>query len=264
MEWRLIISGAGSGRWNMALDEALWRSYAKIERPTLRLYRWSRPTLSLGRFQRAEAVDLGECVRRGIEVVRRPTGGRAVLHDDEVAYSLVHPLDGMGGVLESHRRIAEALALGLRKLGLAAELMKGERSSRNSRASSGACFAAPSRFELAIAGRKVAGSAQVRDRLTLLEHGSLPLELDLEGLAAVLRPDGLLQGRSEELLRRRAAGLREFVAPLQPEELEEAVIAGFAERFGVDFVEDNLTAEELALAEELMEGYNSSVWSLGR
>ncbi|MFQ6034067.1 MAG: biotin/lipoate A/B protein ligase family protein [Candidatus Bipolaricaulia bacterium] len=171
MEWRLIISGVESGGWNMALDEALWRSFSEVGRPTLRLYRWVGPTLSLGRFQRVETVDLEECARREIEVVRRPTGGRAVLHDREVTYSLVHPLEEMGGVEEAHRQIAEALVAGLRKLGLAAELVEVERSSRNI---SGACFAAPTRFELTISGRKVAGGAQVRDRLALLEHGSLP------------------------------------------------------------------------------------------
>jgi len=247
----------------MALDEALWRSYAKIGRPTLRLYCWSGPTLSLGRFQQAASVDLEECARRGIAVVRRSTGGWAVLHNFEVTYSLIHPLDGMGSVEESHRQIAEALTLGLRGLGLAAELIEVKRSFRS--LSLGACFETPSDFELGILGKKVAGSAQVRDHQALLEHGSLPLELDLEALAAALRPNSLSQKEFEKLLQRRAAGLREFSAQLRQEEVEEAIIAGFAERFGVDFVEDNPTAEELALAEELVERkYSSSEWTFRR
>ena len=266
MEWRLIVSGVGSGGWNMALDEALWRSFPKVGRPTLRLYRWSEPTLSLGRFQGTELVSLKECTRREIAVVRRPTGGRAILHDDEVAFGLVHPLEGMGSVLEAHRRIAEALIRGLRRLGLAAELVGVRRGSRGSRGSSGvACFAVPSRFELAISGRKVVGSAQVRDRLALLEHGSLPLELDEELLATVLQPDGLSREAFEQSLRQRAAGLREFLAGLLPEELEEALIAGFAEQFKVSFVEEGPTIEELALAEELWERkYGNPEWNLGK
>jgi len=261
MEWRLLRSGAGSGAQNMALDEALWRSFSRVGRPTLRLYRWAGPTLSLGRFQRVETVDFEECARRGIAVVRRPTGGRAALHSSEVTYSLVHPLEGIGNVKESHQRIGEALALGLRRLGLAAELMKVERSSRSF---SGACFEAPTDFELAIRGRKVAGSAQVRDHQVLLEHGSLPLELDSEKMAAVLRPNGLPQEEFERLLRRRAAGLRNFIADLQLEEVEEALITGFAEHFGVELVEDPPTEEEFKLAEELMERYSNPEWNLRR
>ena len=255
-------SGVGSAQWNMALDEALWRSFSKVGRPTLRLYRWTRPTLSLGYSQRAEEFDLGECARLGVEIIRRPTGGRAVLHGLEVTYSLVHPLEGMGGVNESHRKIGEALALGLRKLGLAAELVKAERSSL---ASSAACLEVPSYSELTIAGRKVAGSAQVRNHLALLEHGSLPLELDLERLAAVLWPDGLPRERFKDLLRRRAGGLREFAAQLRLEEVEDAIIAGFAERFEVEPVEGPPTTEELKLAEELVERkYGDSRWNFRR
>ncbi|MFQ6090351.1 MAG: biotin/lipoate A/B protein ligase family protein, partial [Candidatus Bipolaricaulia bacterium] len=137
-----------------------------------------------------------------------------------------------------------------------------ERSSRNI---SGACFAAPTRFELVISGRKVAGSAQVRDRLALLEHGSFPLELDLEALAAVLQPDGLSLEQFKEGLRRRAAGLREFAPQFHAEEVEEALVAGFAERFGADLVEDNPTAEELASAEELVERkYSDPEWTFRR
>jgi len=264
MEWRLIISGVGRGEWNMALDEALWHSFRKVGRPTLRLYRWAELTLSLGRFQRVETVDLEECARRKIEVVRRPSGGRAVLHGFEVTYSLVHPLERLGNVTKSHRQIAEALVVGLRKIGLAAELIDVKRSPQNL---SGACFAAPTRFELTVAGRKVAGSAQVRDRLALLEHGSLPLELDLERMAAVLQSDDLSQEQLEELLRRQAAGLRDFAPRLRAEEVEEALIAGFAERFGANFVEveDNPTAEELALAKELAERkYSNPKWTFRR
>lgn len=265
--WRLIRSGPGAPAWNMALDEALWRAFPKLGRPTLRLYRWARPAVSIGYAQRASACDLEACAQLGLALVRRPTGGRAVLHDPdrELTYSLVHPVGGLGGVRESHRLIAEALALGLRQLGLPAEVAARVRCGARP-ALSGACFEAPSPHELTIAGKKVAGMAQVRDRLALLEQGSLPLELDPDRLAAVIRPG--LEGRPRAaliaLLRERAAGLREF-KPVELEELEAALCAGFSARFGVELEEASPMPEELALAEELMERkYKRPEWNLRR
>jgi lipoate-protein ligase A len=264
--WRLIRSGSGAPAWNMALDEALWHAFPKLGRPTLRLYRWERPAVSIGYAQRASAFDLGACARLGLEFIRRPTGGRAILHlphERELTYSLVHPVAGLGGVRESHRLIAEAVALGLRRLGLPAEV--------NARpgslpASSEACFEAPSYHELTIAGKKVAGMAQVRDRLALLEQGSLPLELDLDRLAAVFsqaRPRGSPREALIALLRQRAAGLREF-RPLELEELEAAICAGFSAHFGIELEEAPPTPEELELAAELERKYKSPEWNLRR
>lgn len=267
MAWRLIRSGPGAPAWNMALDEALWRSFAKLGRPTLRLYSWARPTVSLGYAQRASACDLEACARLGLDLVRRPTGGRAVLHDNELTYSLIHSVGGLGGVWESHRLIAEALALGLRRLGLPVEVAAVRpRLGFSARpALSGACFEAPSPHELTIAGKKVAGMAQVRDRLALLEQGSLPLELDPVQLAAVVSPpDGRPRAAFIALLRERAAGLREF-KPVELEELEAALCAGFSTRFGVELEEAPPAPEELALAEELMERkYERPEWNLRR
>lgn len=246
--WRLLRTGPGEPDWNMALDEALWHL---SERPVLRLYRWARPTLSLGRHQRRIAIDMELLEREGIGLVRRPTGGRAVLHDLELTYSVVHPLAGMGTVLEAHRKIHEALALGLQELGLKAELAPGRKRT------TAACFAAPSQTELMVEGKKVVGSAQVRNTRALLEHGSLPLQLDPARLARILGDEGLKNALEQE-----AAGLREFLPGLGFAKLEEAVIVGFAERFRVSFVEDRPTAEELALAAELLEKYRSQEWTL--
>lgn len=262
----------------MALDEALWRvASRKGTTPVLRLYRWSEPTLSLGRFQSLEAINLEACRRLGIGVVRRPTGGRAILHHErELSYSLVHPLEGMGSVLHSHRRISEALKLGLRKLGLEAELMRvrgGGEDDHDRRSqpraiptwAEAACFASPSWWELTARGRKLVGSAQVRNRWALLEHGSLPLELDLERLAAVLSPDGSPERMIRTLkqaLRRRASGLLEAASrEFTLEELKEGLITGFAERFGVELLPDEPTLKELELAATLVEKYASASWT---
>jgi lipoate-protein ligase A len=262
MEWRLLRSGGGIAEWNMALDEALWRSFPMVERPSLRIYRWSAPTLSIGYSQSVAEFDLEECARRGITFVRRPTGGRAVLHDLEVTYSLVHSTEEMGSIKDSHRQVGQALRLGLRRLGLAAQLVNQEQSVQNP---SAACFEAPSSFELAIGGKKIAGSAQVRNHLTLLEHGSIPLELHPERLAAVLRPNGLSRKQLLSLLWERARGLRDFIAELRAEEIEQAIIAGFEEQFGVELIQDSPREEELQLAKELREGkYGDPGWNFRR
>ncbi len=261
MAWRLIRSGPGEPAWNLALDEALWRSFAKLRlgRPTLRLYRWARPAVSIGYAQQAGDYDLEACARLGLTFLRRPTGGRAVLHDRELTFSLVHPVAGLGGVHESHRLIAEAVALGLQQLGLPAEV---EARCGSRLALSRACFEAPARHELTIAGRKVVGMAQVRDHLALLEHGSLPLELDPDRLAAVIRFNGSPREAFITLFRQRAAGLWEF-KPVEPAELEEALCAGFKARFGAELEEAPPTPGELALAEELLERkYKSPEWNL--
>ncbi|MCR4404690.1 MAG: lipoate--protein ligase family protein [Candidatus Acetothermia bacterium] len=262
MEWRLLRSGPGGAAWNMALDEALWRSFPKTGRPILRLYAWSEPAVSIGYAQRAAELDLRECSRLELSLVRRPTGGRAVLHDREVTCGLIHPLEGLGGVEASHRSIATALALGLQTLGLAAEV--GEGGKRVGACGSGACFEAPSHSELTVQGRKVAGMAQVRDQSALLEQCSFPLELDYEVLAAVMRPDGLEGEEFISLLQERAAGLREF-GPLEVADLERALIAGFILHFGAELEESGPTAEELALAGELAsEKYGDPRWNFRR
>ena len=183
---RVLVDAAASGAWNMAVDEALlddadggW---------TLRLYRWSRPTISLGYAQPYErGVDAHAARRLGITVVRRPTGGRAVLHADELTYALSGPVDRgplSGGVSQSYRSFAAGLQAGLRKLG--ADVLIASSGAAPRPTGKGACFAARTRYELLAAGRKVVGSAQRRRDGRLLQHGSLLLgDLDLRLWAAL-------------------------------------------------------------------------------
>src|SRR5689334_16981845 len=125
--WRLLIDEPLDGATNMARDGAIAAAHARGEAPpTLRLYRWRPACLSLGRFQRAGAVDRSACARARVQIVRRPSGGRALLHDDELTYAVVarddHPALGGEGILASYRQISLALRDGLRRLGVAAEL----------------------------------------------------------------------------------------------------------------------------------------------
>ncbi len=162
----------------------------------LRFYSWARPTISLGRNQNLEkAVDVGFCDSKGLSVVHRPTGGRAVLHDDELTYAIASndpkQFDG-GSIYQTYRRISEALSLGYRRLGLDPVLSpdtvrrNGGRRSENTDFDD-PCFVSPSRYELMINGRKIAGSAQRRLRRGFLQHGSMPLTCDRNLLARATR-----------------------------------------------------------------------------
>src|SRR5690606_24297004 len=170
--WRFIDSGHCSPEFNMALDEALldWNSEGKIP-PTVRFYGWNPPTLSIGYFQKVEReIDLDAVKKYGLGFVRRPTGGRGVLHDKELTYSVIvsedHP-EMPQTVTEAYRVISEGVLQGFRKLGLdayfaiprTAEEREGLKNPR-----SAVCFDAPSWYELVVEGRKVAGSAQTRQK----------------------------------------------------------------------------------------------------
>lgn len=163
----------------MALDEVLALSCARGEGgPALRLYAWDPPTVSVGYAQTLKGeVDLEACRRLGFGVVRRMTGGRAVLHQHELTYAVAFPegLLGPGGIQEDYRRISVGLIRGLRRLGVPADLSRG---SPGRGTVGGVCFLATSRFELCVAGRKLVGSAQRRLRGAVLQHGSLLLDLD--------------------------------------------------------------------------------------
>jgi len=257
---RLIDSGIADAAWNMAVDEAMLSLQPKIGFATLRFYRWEVPTLSIGYFQKTSGIDLNACRQRSFAFVRRPTGGRAVLHDKELTYSFVCGLDQLpASVNGSHERINRALAHGLRRLGFDPVLARKTESGR-----SHACFDAPSYSELTIQGKKVAGSAQTRSREALLEHGSIPLEFDVHQLVSLFSLNGQAKALAERL-QRSAAGLNELSShAIRLADLKCAIQMGFEEEFGFRLELADLSAEERDLASELLEKYLSDGWNLGR
>jgi len=259
---RLIESGLGEAAWNMALDEALLQLQPRRGQATLRFYGWTTPTLSIGYFQKHSSVNQEACRREGVVWIRRPTGGRGVLHDRELTYSFVSGLDSLPlGVNGAHRRISSALARGLCRLGFEAELAR-----HSERGSSQACFDAPSYSELTVRGKKVVGSAQTRSRVALLEHGSIPLELDISRLLALLNLDRLRRGPLAQRLARRAAGLKQLgQGAITLEQLKAALARGFEEEFGFVLEPGEPSPEERALAGELMrKKYRTAAWNLRR
>jgi lipoate-protein ligase A len=264
--WTLIADAAPAvGAWNMAVDEALFRRAEEgvAEGPVLRLYSWSPACLSLGQHQTFhETCDPAYCASRGFDVVRRPTGGKAVLHDDEVTYSVVarmdqEPFAGLS-LLETYGLIAGALAEGLRRAGL--EVALSQRPASVSPAGGAPCFLIPSEKEITASGRKVVGSAQRRGQHAFLQHGAVPLHLDYEALAlASAQPLADAEG-----YRKAFAGVADLCPGLTPGALRSALAGGFRASFGGPWSDRALRADERDLAERLLrERYANDEWILG-
>jgi lipoate-protein ligase A len=267
--WRLIRDGLADGYTNMAVDEAILESHATGQvPPTVRLYGWQPPCLSIGYFQHVgREIDEAECRRLGVDWVRRPTGGRAILHQAELTYSLV-ALEGNplieGSVRTSYRKVSTALVAGLRWLGAEAETTPAQ--GRGPGLGSAACFDAPSDFEITIGGRKLVGSAQTRRRGALLQHGSILLDVDLDRQVAVLCPPrGMTRQQLAAHLRPRLISLREALGcEITAEELGTAVRIGFEQAWGITFREGSLTAKEQDRAKELQAKYADDAWNRRR
>jgi lipoyl(octanoyl) transferase len=257
--WRLLLDAPADGGWNMAVDEVLLDGVAAGDAPpTLRFYGWSPPCLSLGYFQSFEVVDPQGCQARGVEVVRRPTGGRAILHDRELTYAIALPDTTLGGdgVVPSYHRLSLALQDGLRRLRVPAT--SAPATTPAGRADGPVCFDRPSAHEILLDGRKLVGSAQVRRRGGVLQHGSIVIEPRAANLAACLRlADGY------EGIEGRMAGLAE-VGVSDPGQVARALADAFAAGFGVSLVEGSLRPAERAAARSLaLAKYRSRAWTEG-
>jgi lipoate-protein ligase A len=251
----LLRHGLATGAVNMAVDEAIARAVAgDLVPPTLRFYAWEPPCISLGRHQSLAAVDVRRCTELGYDIVRRPTGGRAILHTDELTYSLAaaqsHPLMG-GLVLDAYLRLAAGLVEGLRRLGVEAEPAPG--TSRPGPDVSAACFEVPSPYEIMADGKKLMGSAQNRRSGFVLQHGSLPLRGDLTRLIECLvlssevESDNLRRSLTEHATTLEKAAGRAIAF----EEARDAIAAGFESALGIELLPDDLTQAEQNWALEL-------------
>ena len=271
--WRLIDSGIASGALNMAIDGLLLERIATHESPVLRFYTWHPPAVSIGYNQSAAtALDLVKCRQQGIDVVTRPSGGRAVLHWNELTYSLLWPENEpfAGGVSESCRRIGQCLVEGLRLFGVDAEIESGDRPrspsrgrprspsrdrprspsrdrprspSRASATSRQPCFASTSRWEVKCGGKKLIGSAQRRTRGGVLQHGSLLLGPEHLRLAELMR-DG------STALPRTSTYLGHWVEDIDTGGLTDCLVEGFVRTMGVSMERTRLSSEETATAVE--------------
>ena len=237
----------------MALDEALYEAVARGDSPpVLRLYRWHPATVTLGYAQRdPSAVKVEACRAYGFDIVRRSTGGRAVLHQHEVTYAVIAPHGSEwfpGGILESYRMIATPLQEMLSNLGIASELVPA-RPSTGRAGIHDFCFTAPASYELAVGEHKIAGSAQKRNERAFLQHGSVPVDLDLEVLLNVLGKPG--PGAIKHLASKVGWINRYLEVPVTLDQVEEAMVSAFRKVFPVTWVVSEPEPSELARAEAL-------------
>ncbi|HSM54625.1 MAG TPA: biotin/lipoate A/B protein ligase family protein [Candidatus Sulfomarinibacteraceae bacterium] len=267
--WRLLDTGWLDGASNMAIDEAIMQGIAAGESPpTLRFYGWQPPCLSLGYAQPWDVVDEAACRRRGWDVVRRPTGGRAILHIDELTYSICAPEDEervRGGILHSYRQLSDGLAEGLKLLGLRPSRAQPPDGAAAGGAGKGAaCFDRPSNYEITVNGRKLVGSAQARKEGVVLQHGALPLHGDITRIALALAAE------DEEQRAAIAAGLLEDAITLEEslgrragyEEVADGLARGFAAALNLALEEGGLSDAEQARAATIRaEKYAHKAWT---
>jgi lipoate-protein ligase A len=253
----------------MAVDEAILEHIQRGEsKPTLRLYAWNPACLSLGHAQSFKDVDVARLRAHGWDVVRRLTGGRAILHTDELTYSVTGGADEpvlSGGVLESYNRIAQALLFAIRELGLPVE-MKAHADADAPAALNlnPVCFEVPSTYEITVNGKKLIGSAQARKKEGVLQHGSLPLTGDLTRIcqALVFEDESKRENAAQRLLARATTVESILGKEIIWEQAAASFVKGFEVQLGIHFERRVLSASESARADELVtEKYANPTWT---
>lgn len=264
--WRAIIHRPANGPTNMAIDEAISEAVGKgLTPPTLRFYAWDPACLSLGYSQPIADVDVDRLARRGWDIVRRLTGGRAILHVDELTYAIAAPMDDprvAGVVVESYRRLSQGLLAGLECLGIPVHADKAVEGAHGFKGP--ICFEVPSDYEITVNGKKLLGNAQTRRGTVVLQHGALPLYGDLTRICDVLAFDG--ETERETARRRvleRAITLEEALGERHSMvRVVGSLMAGFAEALNLSLEESQLTGWEQVRAKELRETkYATPAWT---
>jgi lipoate-protein ligase A len=252
--FRLVLSGPHDGAANMAVDQALLSSYEQnpTQPPVLRLYTWEPACVSLGHFQKPEdTVCLPECKSLKVDVVRRMTGGGALLHDKEVTFAFVWG-KGTDGIPESihgsYAALLQAVQKGLERLGVPTQMKPYSR--RQGRESF--CLIREGLYDLLWEGRKLCGSAQRRLKSAALLHGSILLDIDPDKIILCLAPE---DGLDREAILAKTATLKQAMGRTPSvHEVTDALVKGVEEYFKVKVVEAGLTAQETAMANEKKEG----------
>lgn len=252
--WRLLLDSAAPGAWNMAVDEALLLCHTPTAPPIVRFYDWQPACLSLGRLQRLDAALQSSILnpQSSIQVVRRPTGGRAVLHQCEVTCSVViHEMQlpsASRSVLGSYRWLSHGWVAGLRQLAINAELAP---SSVGLRSANANCFSSMAQCDFLVEHKKLIGAAQCRRRGVILQHGSLLIDADAAAW------ETWLGGSMRDTVTLRALG----VTATRPE-IISALSAGLAQTAQMIPRRDVLTDREAAMAHRLhYEKYTQPTWT---
>jgi lipoyl(octanoyl) transferase len=265
--WRLIVDAPASGAWNMAADEAILEQIGRGESmPTLRLYAWNPACLSLGYAQSFADVDTVRLHAHGWDVVRRPTGGRAILHTDELTYSVIAPLDEprlAGSVLESYNRLAAALLAAVKSLGVPVEL-KEHQPGITSSVMGPVCFEVPSTYEITVSGKKLIGSAQARRKEGVLQHGTLPLFGDLTRIVETLTFSDETSRRTaaQKLLSRATTVEAALGNTVEWKTAAQAFVCAFETELNLELKKGEFSPAEKERAKQLMiEKYLNPEWT---
>ncbi len=252
----------------MAVDEALLESVGSgASRPVLRLYRWDPPCLSLGYAQAIAEVDRPRLASFDWDLVRRPTGGRAILHTDELTYSVTAPLREprvAGSVLDSYQRLSQALLLALTSLGLPVQTQAVNPSTLTGKPLNPVCFEVPSAYEITVGGKKLIGSAQARRKDGVLQHGSLPLTGDLARIVQglVYPSEEARRAAADHLLQRATTVAAVFGREVTWETAANAFAGGFSAALNLEWEPSDLTPAENARADELVQTiYGQLAWT---
>jgi lipoate-protein ligase A len=257
---RIIDNGQVSAFYNMALDEAICKEVReKHSPPTLRLYGWDRPSVSIGHFQKVSEINSGHCHEKGYNVVRRLTGGRAILHDSELTYSFSAPADTppfKGNLLENYKTISDALIAALGNLNIGAQISFARKRTIGTRNPS--CFRALSFGEITVDGKKIIGSAQKRYSNGFLQQGSILFSFDPKILCTVLKGS-----KPEDYMK--VGSLDECFAQVSLKELKISLKRAFEEVLGVKLIHDAPSRHEANIAKELeKDKYSTPEWNFSR
>jgi lipoate-protein ligase A len=252
----------------MAVDEAILEATVEGNVPTtLRLYAWQPPCLSLGYAQPATDVDKERLAMLGWELVRRPTGGRAILHTDELTYAVIGPQREprlQGSILESYQRLSVALLAALRLLGLPAQAHSLPPENQNGDSMGPVCFEVPSNYEITVHGKKLVGSAQARKREGVLQHGTLPLWGDLSRITqALCFKYESERERAAVRLKTRATTVEEVLGyRVSWDEAAQAFVSAFQLELALKLAPASLSQAELERAGELVGvKYGGRMWT---
>lgn len=268
--WNFINTGSKNPYYNMAMDEALLNFVSRGEiDPVIRFYTWNPATLSIGYFQRLQKeIDIDKVKEKGYGLVRRQTGGRGVLHDKELTYSVIvpesHP-NMPSTVTEAYKIISQGLLEGFKNLGFetyfAIPRSKEERDKLKQPRSS-VCFDAPSWYELVVEGRKIAGSAQTRQKGVILQHGSILQDIDIDDLFDMSKfKNERLKAKMKENFVQKAVAINDISNQhITLNEMENAFEAGFKKGLNIDFKPLELTEKQIEEVQELEDKYRSEAW----
>lgn len=266
--WRLMVHGRLPASLNMAIDEALFRLCSNNKGgifPIIRFYLWEHPTLSFGSSQQFEkAVDINYCKKAGYDIVRRPTGGRAVLHDKEITYCVVARVgDELGdSIQETYRLISEGIIGGLQELGIKVNTYGKEGPEKADKLTYLPCFASSTRFEIAYDGKKIVGSAQRRNNTAFLQHGSIMLDFEPYELLKAIGSDPDKTENPANYM----TGINEILGRKTDfSEVVPFLVEGFGKRFKAKIEKQDLTADEAAAAGFFNEiKYSKDEWNFYR